>query len=121
MVIFFVLAWAHVVFQWPEVRPAPPPPLAAEAFVTTRAESTSHVSAWITLPAPNKAIGLAAQTPKIQLVCHGTMDEIKISLFFTEFFPVLTVGAGFMRPIMTTVAERDPKTVSIYNIYLYSC
>ncbi|KAJ7720889.1 hypothetical protein B0H14DRAFT_3900667 [Mycena olivaceomarginata] len=35
------------------------------------------------------------------------MDEIKISLFFTEFFPVLAARAGFVRPIMITVAERD--------------
>ncbi|KAJ6471364.1 hypothetical protein C8R45DRAFT_1078223 [Mycena sanguinolenta] len=43
------------------------------------------------------------------------MDETRISLFFTEFFSVL-----FERLIITTVAECDPKTVSIYNIYLYS-
>ncbi|KAJ6448117.1 hypothetical protein C8R45DRAFT_948175 [Mycena sanguinolenta] len=82
---------------WPEVHPAPPPPLAGEAFVTTRAESTSH------------AIGLVAQMPEIQLVYHGTMDEIKVSLFFTKFLPVLTACTGFVRPIMTTIAENDPK------------
>ncbi|KAJ6458698.1 hypothetical protein C8R45DRAFT_942532 [Mycena sanguinolenta] len=94
---------------WPEVHPAPPPPLAGEAFVTTRAESTSHVSTWLALPAPNKAIGLVAQMPEIQLVYHGTMDEIKVSLFFTKFLPILTACTGFVRPIMTTIAENDPK------------
>lgn len=101
------------------MRPAPAPPLAAnrnlaaDTSEATRAESTWHVSTRLALPAPNKAIGLTAQTPEVQLVCRGTMDEIKISLFFTEFFPVLAARAGFVRPIMITVAERDAVLVHV--------
>ncbi|KAJ6492473.1 hypothetical protein C8R47DRAFT_430744 [Mycena vitilis] len=70
-----------------------------------RPEASWHPSTRLTLPAPNKDIGLTVQTPEVQFVMRGTTDMVRMNLFFTTFFPLLSVRVGWIRPQMIAAAS----------------
>ncbi|KAJ7260010.1 hypothetical protein B0H12DRAFT_1231947 [Mycena haematopus] len=77
----------------------------APVTTATRPESSWDISARISLPAPNKDIGLTAQPAQLQAVLRAAMHEIKLAMLFTESYPVISSRAGFARPYLIQVAR----------------
>ncbi|KAJ7705816.1 hypothetical protein B0H16DRAFT_1747068 [Mycena metata] len=89
----------------PELHPDPAASASGAAAVSSPLETSWDVTAQLTLPAPNKDIGLTAQNPELQFVLRGAIGAIKISLLFEESYPTMISRGGFARPFLITAAR----------------
>ncbi|KAJ7756683.1 hypothetical protein B0H16DRAFT_1458133 [Mycena metata] len=100
----------------PEVRPGTVAPAkgvaaqldriaAAAVDAASRPESEWDISARIMFPAPGKDIGLTSQTEELKSVLRGSIEFIKLSLFFEDAYPAIVSRAGFARSYLLSAAQ----------------
>ncbi|KAJ7731736.1 hypothetical protein B0H16DRAFT_1468910 [Mycena metata] len=100
----------------PEVRPGTVAPAkgvaaqldriaAAAVDAASRPESEWDISARIMFPAPGKDIGLTSQTDELKSVLRGSIEFIKLSLFFEDAYPAIVSRAGFARSYLLSAAQ----------------
>ncbi|KAJ6580142.1 hypothetical protein DFH09DRAFT_1146621 [Mycena vulgaris] len=101
----------------PQVRPAPGAARNGVAAVEDpdRPEASWDVTTRLVLPAPNRDIGLTAQHAEVQLVLRGTIEDVRIHLFFAEAYPVMPSRVGWIRPVMITRASVHPSTIHVLH------